>query len=53
MQNKDIIVFVMLIINIKEPIVISAKLLGLTTVFFYLKAEVSVLFPFVNFFFYE
>ena len=51
-QNKDIIVFVMLIINIKEQTVISAKLLGLTMVFFYLKAEVSVLFPFVNFFFF-
>ena len=50
-QNKDIILFVMLIINIKEQTVISAKLLGLTMVFFYLKAEVSVLFPFANFFF--
>ena len=49
-QNKDIIVFVMLIINIKEQTVISAKLLGLTMVFFYLNEEVSVLFPFVNFF---
>ena len=53
MKNKDIIVFVMLIINIKGQTVISTKLLGLTMVFFYLKAEVSVLFPFVNFFFYE
>ena len=51
-QNKDIIVFVMLIINIKEQTIISAKLLGLTMVFFYLKTEVSVLFPFVNFFFF-
>ena len=51
-QNKDIIIFVMLIINIKEQTTISAKLLGLTMVFFYLKTEVSVLFPFVNFFFF-
>ena len=51
-QNKDIIVFVMLIINIKEQTTISAKLLGLTMVFFYLKTEVSVLFPFVKFFFF-
>ena len=49
-QNKDIIVFVMLIINIKEQTIISAKLLGLNMVFFYLKTEVSVLFPFVKFF---
>ena len=51
-QNKHIIVFVVLIINIKEQTVISAKLLGLTMVFFYLKTEVSVLFPFVYFFFF-
>ena len=51
LQNKDIIVFVMLTINIKEQTTISAKLLGLTMVFFYLKKEVNVLFPFVNFFF--
>ena len=51
-QNKDIIVFVMLIINIKEQTTISAKLLGLTMVFFYLKTEVSVLFPFVIFLFF-
>ena len=49
-QNKDIIVFVMLIINIKEQTIISAQLLGLNIVFFYLKTEVSVLFPFVKFF---
>ena len=50
--TKDIIVFIMLIINIKEQTTISAKLLGLTMVFFYLKKEVNVLFPFVKFFFF-
>ena len=52
LQNKDIIVFVMLTINIKEQTTISAKLLGLTMVCFYLKTEVSVLFPFVKYFFF-
>ena len=51
-QNKDIIVFVMLIINIKQQTTISAKLLGLTMVFFYLKKEVNVLLPFVKFLFF-